>query len=112
MTQMSNLMGKPPLGLKKTAPKKDGKRLARVHEMPCVICQTFGEPQRSPTQAHHCIHDRHSFAKRPDSETIPLCEGHHQGMFDTSKLALHRAPKQWREKYGPDWSYLTTAKKP
>lgn len=101
-----NLTGKPPLGLKQKVVKKDKKRLQAIHEMRCVICQKFGEVQRSPTQAHHCIHDRHGFAKRPDSETIPLCEGHHQGMFDTSKLALHRAPQQWRDRYGPDWSHI------
>ena len=101
-----NLTGKPPLGLKAPKKRKDKKRLSAIHEMPCVICQMFNEPQLSLTQAHHCIHDRHGFAKRPDSDTIPLCEGHHQGMFDTSKVAIHREPQKWRDKYGPDWSYI------
>jgi hypothetical protein len=36
---------------------------------------------------------------------IPLCEGHHQGFFDTSKIAIHKDPNLWRENYGADYSY-------
>jgi len=35
-------------------------------------------------------------------ETIPLCDGHHQGMFDTSKTAVHREPDAFKAKYGTD----------
>lgn len=105
-----NLTGKPPLGLKQKVKKKDAKRLAEIHEMPCCVCQKWGEKQYTPTQAHHCIHDRYSFAKRPDSDTIPLCEGHHQGLFDASKIAIHREPERWRQAYGADWSYLNSSK--
>jgi len=42
----------------------------------------------------------------PDIMAVPLCEGHHQGLFDTSKLALHRAPSEWRNKYGPDTDWI------
>ena len=94
------------MGLKQAVKKKNKSALDKVHKERCVICATFNEPQFSPTQAHHCIHDRFGTSKRSDDEAIPLCEGHHQGMFDTSKIALHREPKKWREKYGPDWSYL------
>ena len=86
---------------------KDRKRLAAVAEMPCVICHEFWEPQSSPTQVHHCIHGRYSTKRAPDCMTIPLCEGHHQGNFDTSKTALHREPKSWREKYGDDTQWLS-----
>ena len=101
-----NLTGQGPLGLKQPKAKKDPKHLARLREEPCCICQRFGEIQRSPTQAHHCIHDRYGTRKRSDAEAIPLCEGHHQGLMDTSKLALHREPLRWREVYGPDWAYV------
>lgn len=87
--------------------RKDRKRLAAVAALPCCICTEYGMAQASPTQVHHCIHGRYSTTKAPDSMTIPLCEGHHQGLFDTSKLALHRAPATWRETYGADTDWLS-----
>jgi hypothetical protein len=102
---MTNLANKPPLGLKAPKDKKSIKFLAWIRQQNCCICEAFGEVQRSSTQAHHPIHDRFGTSKRSDLSCIPLCEGHHQGLFDTSKIALHREPKLWRETYGPDYSY-------
>ena len=102
---MTNLANKPPLGLKKPKGKKDEKYLREVRGQRCCICRRFGEQQQSETQAHHPIHDRGGFRKRSDRSAIPLCEGHHQGLFDTSKVAVHREPKKWRELYGPDYLY-------
>lgn len=101
-----NVMGKPPLGLKEKKKRPDFEHMKRVGSMPCVICHQYWLPQMSPTQVHHVIHDRHSTAKSPDTETIPLCEGHHQGLFDTSKIAIHQEPERWRRAYGPDHLYL------
>lgn len=100
-----NLTGRP-IYAKAPRGRDDPAYLSRVRGLPCVICQTFGEPQLSPTTAHHCIHDRHGTRKVPDSEAVPLCDGHHQGNFDTSKLALHRAPERWRAMYGTDRDYI------
>lgn len=87
---------------------RDPRRLAAVAQMPCVICHEFNLPQQSPTQVHHCIHGRHRMGKRaPDCMTIPLCEGHHQGDFDTSQVALHRQPARWRELWGADTDWLS-----
>lgn len=94
----------------KRASGKDAAHLDRIRELPCIICHLFGEPQLSATQAHHCIHGRFSFAKASDYEAIPLCEGHHQGLWDTSKIALHQGKKTWADKYGPDFSYLDDLK--
>mgnify|MGYP003642836199 CR=1 FL=1 len=96
-------------GAKKPAKKASGKDpayLAALHLMPCCICQAFGETQLSPTQAHHTIHGRHSTRKTPDRAAIPLCESHHLGMRDTSKIALHDAPNLWRWQYGLDTDYI------
>jgi hypothetical protein len=90
---------------KPTKPKKDLLFLMAVRERNCIICETFHEPQMSPTAAHHVIHDRFSNRKTCDTLAIPLCEGHHQGMFDTSKVAIHREPLKWRKLYGSDHSY-------
>lgn len=102
---MPNLTNRPPLGLKNKTPKKNKAYLEWLHTQSCVVCQRFGENQNSPTQAHHVIHDRFSNVKTPDTDAIPLCCGHHQGDFDTSKVAIHREPKKWREIYGPDYGY-------
>lgn len=103
---MTNLLGKSASGQKIKRQKKNPKYLAWLHEQSCVVCQRFGESQNSPTQAHHCIHDRFGTNKAVDDDAIPLCEGHHQGLWDTTKLALHQDKNKWREQYGPDHSYI------
>lgn len=101
-----SLSNRGPMGQRRPKPKKDPAYLVKVREMPCVICEAFGEPQLSPTTAHHPIHDRHGQHKRPDDTAIPLCDGHHQGLWDGSKLAVHKAPEAWRDRYGADHEYI------
>jgi len=86
---------------------RDPAHMARVAALPCCICAEWGLPQLSPAQVHHCIHGRYSTRKAPDNMTIPLCEGHHTGLLDTSKLALHQAPSRWRREYGPDTDWIS-----
>lgn len=107
---MNKIATRGPLGLKEPKQGKDPARLAAIHDLPCAICWNYGEPQNSPTQAHHTIHGRYGTRKSPDSMTISLCEGHHQGLVDTSKVALHREPDEWKRKYGSDvdWIHWTT----
>ena len=96
---------------KKSKPKKDPKYLDYVRSLPCIICQTFHEPQNSVTTAHHPIHQRYSAGKkRADNEAIPLCEGHHQGLWDQSKIAVHKEPQLWKIKYGYDHQYTDIIK--
>ena len=104
---MSNLTQRPAPPIKSSASGADPVHLARIHELPCVICHEWGMPQLSPTQAHHSIHGRYGNRKTPDCMAIPLCEGHHQGNFDTSKIALHREPSRWRREYGPDHEWVS-----
>jgi hypothetical protein len=85
----------------------DPKHIARVRAMNCCICEEYGLPQLSATQAHHCIHGRYSTRRTPDRMAIPICEGHHQGDFDTSKVALHREPAKWKRLYGPDTNWIS-----
>jgi hypothetical protein len=103
---MSNLAGLPALGIKqpKAEPRPD--YLDRVRELPCCICEAFGEWQQSPTTAHHVIHGRHSQRKTPDIMAIPLCDGHHQAERDGSKVALHHEPDEWKRRYGVDTDYI------
>lgn len=101
-----NLMNKPPLGQKLGKAKPDPKYLAKVRELRCCICEAFGLQQLSPTQAHHPICERHGGERVPDHEAIPLCEGCHQGLLDTSKIAIHRDRAEWVRRYGSDREYI------
>lgn len=101
-----NLMAKPPLGLKEPKVGKRPDYLAAVRDLPCCICEAWGFEQNSPTQAHHPICGRHGTLKAPDTSAIPLCEGHHQGDFDTHKVAIHRDRTLWVDWYGPDTDYI------
>jgi hypothetical protein len=108
---MSNLANKPPLGLKDQRESKDPARLEAVAAMPCVICKEFGFKQLTPTQVHHCIHGRYGTLRAHDDKTIPLCCGHHVGDFDTTKIAIHRAPAAWKAAYGLDTDWLAWVEK-
>lgn len=101
-----NLLARPPLGLKAERQPKNPAHMARVAKLPCVICWAHGEQQQSPTTVHHVICGRYGNRKAPDTFTIPLCEGHHQGNFDTSKVAIHRDRAEWVSLYGEDTEYL------
>lgn len=80
--------------------------MGKVKQLPCCICLHFGMTPSGPSHAHHPIHGRYSARKSPDLHCIPLCEGHHQGNFDTTKIAIHREPSKWRRLYGPDTDYI------
>lgn len=101
-----NLMAKGPLGIKEPRPAKDAKHLARIRDLPCVICWAHGMPQNSPTTAHHPRCGLFARMKAPDGDAIPLCDGHHQGDFDTTKIAFHRDRTLWVETYGPDTDWI------
>lgn len=108
-----NLTGKAPE--QKPEPEDDDpERIAAIHNMPCCICHEYGMEQLSRTAAHHCIMGRVAYrqvsktrVRAPDSMAIPLCEGHHQGLRDTSKIALHKQSKTWRAEYGLDTDWIS-----
>lgn len=105
-----NLLHKPPMGQKPGPKVSDPDHLARVARLTCCICDAFGERQESATQAHHPIHDRYGTLKVSDEMAIPLCEGHHQGLVDRSKLAIHQGKETWRSKYGADHDWIAATK--
>ena len=58
--------------------------LGRVKSLPCIVCEMRGEPQTSPTDAHHCKRDPETGESLGASQkgdgftTIPLCcKTHH-----------------------------------
>lgn len=113
MSRIGDLAGKGPLGLKQpkpgkkprqrmrtkrrrvTAEKLDPGHMAQVAQLACVVCGA------RPVEVHHCISDRYSQAKAPDTETIPLCWNHHMGPD-----GIHSRKKWWVEQFGKDTDYL------
>lgn len=63
--------------------------------MGCILCGR-------PAEVHHCIHDRYSTKRRSNWDVIPLCPEHHR----IGPEAIHTDKEAWREKHGPDYSYL------
>lgn len=100
-----NITQRGPLGQKQAKLGQNPAYLAAVRCLPCCICEAAGEVQKSPTEAHHVFHDRFGQLKTPDEMAIPLCDGHHQAKFDRTKLAIHNAKEQWRDRYGADYEY-------
>ena len=99
-------MGKGPAGLKPERQLKRPDYLAAVRGLRCIICETHGEVQRTPTEAHHVFHGRFSHRKTPDIMAVPICRAHHTGdMSDPEKLAIHRRKESWQRKYGNDFNY-------
>lgn len=96
-----NIARRPPLGLKQPKAKARPDYLAAVRELPCIICTSFGEPQTTPTAAHHVIHGRYGQRRTPDVQAIPLCHFHHQGSG-----GVHTIPAEWRARYGLDVEYV------
>jgi hypothetical protein len=94
---MPDLAGRGPLGLKPAKPfKAHGKtHMARVAQLPCVICQA------RPVTVHHCISGRYGQRKASDMDTIPLCHNHHQGAE-----GIHTSKRAWEAQHGPDTGYL------
>ncbi|UFM63666.1 hypothetical protein LOS78_05735 [Paracoccus sp. MA] len=104
--RLGNLAGKPSLGLKQPKAKARPDYLAAVRQMPCIICEEWGLPQLSRTEAHHVFHGRFSQRKTPDEMAVPLCLDHHEGNGpDKTKIAIHLAKTEWREVYGNDFDY-------
>lgn len=118
---MSNLCKRPPYQKGQKPAPKPRKRLPRVSkkrsayrastegqkarewmklvsDLPCVIC---GKP--GPSDVHHVCHDRFSTARVSDFAVIPLCRCHHT----EGPEAIHNGKESWRDKHGPDWSYLS-----
>jgi hypothetical protein len=96
-----NLTGRGPLGLKQPKPERGTAKarahMARVKQLPCVICGKAG-----PSDVHHCISDRYGTIRASDFDTIPLCKAHHQD----GPEAIHNGKASWVAKHGPDHGFL------
>ena len=53
---------------------------ARIAAMPCILCETLGQPQESRTSVHHIRSGQGVSQRASDYLAIPLCkDGCHQG---------------------------------
>jgi hypothetical protein len=74
--------------------KDDPKHLARVRELPCVICGKWGE-----TEAHHPRNGTGMGLKAPDREAVALCSSHHR--TGGPGIAFHATGRaDWEEQWG------------
>ena len=95
---------------------KDPAYLARVRELPCVICIEWGMRQNSPTESHHTKSGRYGNLRTPDRMAIPLCHSHHNKLRkypgDEDKIGFHNAQATWERLYGldTDWRAQTQDK--
>ena len=99
-----NLANLPPLGQKAPKQPDDPEHLEKVRSLPCCICSAWGLPQTTPTEAHHCIHGRHSQQRRPDRQAIPLCTDHHRGRAGV--FSVHGTPAAFRTLFGDDTDWI------
>jgi hypothetical protein len=71
--------------------------LARVAELPCVICKIIGTYQANRTEVHHKLVPGMGI-RASDYDTMPLCVYHHRtGKFGE---AVHNGTKSFEAKYG------------
>ena len=75
---------------------KDPKRLAAIHNLPCVLSKALGKTQTSKTIAHHKI-GLGIGKKASDRLSMALCDDHHNNYNPES---IHVMPlKKWEKKY-------------
>lgn len=107
---MTRIASRGPLGLKAEPVKPDPGYLAKVRQLPCIICEEFDMVQNSPTEAHHVKSGRYSNRRTPDHMAIPLCHSHHNKQRpypgDENKIGYHNSQATWELMYGEDhdWS--------
>ena len=66
--------------------------MARVAQLPCLICEQMGIKQMGRTYAHHGFDNTH----RSDALTAPLCLDHHQGPNGFHTLGAREFQRRYR----------------
>jgi hypothetical protein len=66
--------------------------MARVAELPCLICEQMGVAQQGRTHVHHCFDTSH----RSDFLTAPLCHTHHEGALGFHGLGEREFNRRYR----------------
>ena len=106
--QKTGKPAKKPKGVRKVSAKRAAYRksgtgklallyMGLVKMLPCAVTGIPG-----PCDAHHPCHDRFGTRKASDFDTIPLSKPYHQD----GPEAIHTNKSEWRDKHGPDHSYI------
>ena len=91
---------------------KDQKRYDKLQKIGCIACRRFGYHQDA--DIHHILCGSHRIG---NEATIPLCEWHHRGIWQTRFKTKARAqtllgpslaenPRAFRERFGDDEALL------
>ena len=75
-----------------------------VAQLPCAVCGRY------PVEVHHVICGRFSQARSSDLDTIPLCDRHHQGKWDTGGPSIHKHRQRFLDAFGPDTDYIAATR--
>lgn len=86
------------------ATKSEKEFMARVRRLGCLACRHDTGQWVAP--ALHHIRQDYGKKRASNWEVLPLCEGHHQGLLDGTKLAFHRASRTWCARYGTEVQLL------
>lgn len=88
----NNMLGNPKPSIELRPGFKDKKRLAAIHDLPCVACKAKRKRQRSKTIAHHKI-GMGLGKKASDKLTMAICNDCHTG-----SSGIHNVPLwKWEE---------------
>lgn len=79
--------------------------MSKVKRLGCICCRHDTGQWVAPA-LHHIRQDYGHGVRASNWEVLPLCEGHHQGMLETGKLAFHKASRTWRARYGTEIQLL------
>jgi len=91
---------------KRPATKAEKEYMNRVTALGCVACEIDGNFD-TPCGIHHPRHGEDgqnvgTGGRSEHTRGIGLCEGHHQGLLDTTKIAIHRDPEGFTARYGTE----------
>jgi hypothetical protein len=64
--------------------------LARLHDLPCIICTRQGTEQTTRTTAHHLEHIRDELS---DYSAISICATHHEMLHAMSRRSFEMQTK-------------------
>ncbi len=80
---------------------KDPAYLAKVAQLPCVVCGVYGVHVHHKTNA--------GFGMRAsDYDTMPICSRHHQ--FGNYGEAIHSGVKEWERLHGSQEQHIATTR--
>jgi len=92
---------------KRKATPQEQAHMNRVGKLPCIACLMDGNKTRA--NLHHIRTEYGTSQRASHWETIPLCEGHHQGQIDNTKpVAIHRAERTFVIRYCNEVQMLKT----